>query len=190
VRVQLVKLANCVPTRGDWFWELKYDGYRMLIFADQGNVKLITRGGHNWTNRFPSVENSVKNWAGERKFILDGELVVVDENGRSDFNALQNFSQNLQNDKLIFVAFDLLLLDNKDLRKYPLKERKEILQNLMRYTPKNLVLSEIISGNARELLNILCKGNYEGLIGKLAYSKYAGKRDGSWIKLKCENYTR
>lgn len=190
VRVQEAKLAEAIPKDGDWVWELKYDGYRIVAFCENGEVKLQTRGGLDWATRFPSITNSLLTFAGGRAFVLDGELVVVDDDGRSDFNALQNFSKKPKESGLIYMVFDVLALDGEDLRERPLWERKKTLEKLMEGAPKNLVLSQARINGAEFMLAAICSGNFEGLIGKLLDSTYAGKRNGAWLKLKCENYKR
>jgi len=191
VDVQLVKLIDYIP-KGEWLWELKYDGYRVVVFVECGNVRLITRGGMDYTKKFQPIADSIYKWKGERAFVLDGELIVVDENGKSDFNALQNYSSQPQPERLVYVAFDILSLDGIDLRPQPLLQRKKLLSKLMKDSPHNIRESQFIKNadNARDSFATVCFDNHEGLIAKQIDSPYVGSRNGSWVKLKCQNYER
>lgn len=190
VNVQLVNLGEGLPEGGDWIWELKYDGYRIVAFAEGDSVRLITRGGMDYTKRFSAVADSINGWSKGRAFVLDGEMIVADENGRSDFSALQNFSSMPQTERLVFMVFDVLALDGQDLRGMELLERKKILKTLMKGAPSNIKQSIYRTGDALKLFDAVCSMNFEGLIGKLGNSTYMGKRNQTWIKYKCKNYRR
>lgn len=184
--VQLAKLVNTVPQGEDWFYELKYDGYRIMAFVEGSNVRLITRNNNNYTNRFGSIASSLLDWAAGRAMVLDGEMAVTDASGKTDFQALQNYMKNPKNQNLNYIIFDLLALDSADLRKQKLSQRKEILQKLLKDAPKNLHYSQHVEGNGNESFKAACKLGMEGIIGKKSDSVYSGKRNGDWVKLKCE----
>ncbi len=183
--VQLAKLIHTVPEGGDWFYELKYDGYRILAYLEGNNAQLITRNGNDLTTRFQDVALSLIHWAVGRAMVLDGEMVITDAEGKTDFQALQNYMRNPQGKNLTYIVFDLLALDGNDLRGRRLIERKATLEALMKDSPQNLHYSQHIVGNGKESFLAACKGNLEGIVGKKADSRYSGTRNGDWIKLKC-----
>jgi bifunctional non-homologous end joining protein LigD len=182
---QLAKLVNAVPEGGDWLYELKYDGYRILAYLEGNDARLITRNGNDLTTRFQDVALSLTDWAAGRAMVLDGEMVITDVEGRTDFQALQNYMSNPQGKNLTYIIFDLLALDGADLRGRRLIDRKETLAALMEDAPENLYYSQHIRGNGQESFLAACQGNLEGIVGKKADSKYSGTRNGAWIKLKC-----
>ncbi|MCL2756322.1 MAG: hypothetical protein FWE45_04710 [Firmicutes bacterium] len=186
IDIQLVKLVDSPPTGQEWLWELKYDGWRILAFLDNGQTTLVTRNKNDATTRFSPISHILENWLGVRSVILDGEMVVVDKDGHCDFHALRG--RKLKN--LAYVVFDILSLDGNDLRQTPLVVRKQILADLIKDAPTNIIQSQYLSGNVDELFKAVCDGGHEGLIGKLKNSHYTGNRNGSWIKYKCPNYTR
>ncbi|MDP4109108.1 MAG: non-homologous end-joining DNA ligase, partial [Bacillota bacterium] len=184
--VQLAKLVNTVPEGDVWLYELKYDGYRILAYLENGGVLLKSRNGHDYTKRFSEAAASLEDWAAGRAIILDGEMVVADEKGRTDFQALQSYLKNPGGKNLTYMVFDLLALDGENLRGRPLIDRKETLEALMKDAPKNLCYSKHVRGNGKESLRAACELNLEGIVGKKADSVYCGKRNGDWIKLKCD----
>ena len=186
VDVQLAKLVSTIPKGENWFYELKYDGYRIVAFIEGNRVRLITRNNNNYTNRFGSIASSLADWAAGRAMVLDGEMVVTDASGKTDFQALQNYMKNPKSHNLTYIAFDILALDGADLKGHKLSKRKEILLNLMKNAPKNLHYSQHVTGNGNESFQAACKLGMEGIIGKKADSLYSGTRNGDWIKIKCE----
>ncbi len=185
VNVQLAKLVTEVPEGEDWLFELKYDGYRILAYIEANIARLITRNGNDYTQRFHAVAASLTDWAAGRAMILDGEMVITDAQGKTDFQALQDYMRNPADKNLTYIVFDLLALDGKDLRVHPLIERKDILETLIKDAPINIYYSKHVRGNGKESLLAACESNMEGIIGKKANSVYSGTRNGDWIKLKC-----
>ena len=186
VDVQLAKLVKTVPAGDDWLYELKYDGYRILAYLEGSSIRLITRNGNDFTNRFRDVAYSLLGWAAGRAMVLDGEMVITDDAGRSDFQALQSYMKSPGGKKLTYIIFDLLALDGADLRGSRLLERKERLEALMKNAPGNLYYSKHVQGNGSQSFRAACNLNMEGIVGKKADSVYSGTRNGDWIKLKCE----
>ena len=183
--VQLAKLVSTVPKGDDWLYELKYDGYRILAYLEGGGVRLITRNGNDDTDRFRDVADSLTVWAAGRAMVLDGEMAVTDAEGKTDFQALQNYMKDPGGKNLTYIVFDLLALDGADLRGRRLVERKAMLEALMKDSPENLFYSQAVRGNGRTSFLAACTANLEGIIGKKADSAYSGSRNGDWIKLKC-----
>ncbi len=185
VSVQLAKLVHAVPEGEDWLYELKYDGYRILAYVEGNSVHLITRNGNDYTNRFQSVADALIDWAAGRAMVLDGEMVITDAQGRTDFQALQSYMGNPEGNDPTYIVFDLLALNGEDLRGHPLVKRKETLEALMKDVPQNLYYSKHVRGSGEESFLAACHSNLEGIIGKKADSPYSGTRNGDWIKLKC-----
>lgn len=186
VDVQLAKLVNQVPRGDDWIYEMKYDGYRIVAFVEGNQVRLVTRNGNDYQKRFYDIASSLINWAGGRSMVLDGEMVITDASGKTDFQALQNYLKNGKSEKLTYIVFDLLALDGKDLRNHTIMKRKEILETLIKDAPPNLYYSRYIRGMGQESFAAACKAGMEGIVGKKVDSIYSGSRNGDWIKLKCE----
>lgn len=162
---------------------MKYDGYRILVAVGGGEARAYTRSGLDWSDRFPSI------LAEARKLkvgsaLIDGEAVVMDTEGRSSFQALQNALKGAPA-SIDFYAFDLLQLDGEDLTRLPLLQRKGKLQKILPAKHPVLRYSDHIQGRGEELLNRFCDAGLEGVISKLADSDYVGARDGSWLKIKC-----
>ncbi|HHZ00684.1 MAG TPA: DNA ligase, partial [Tissierellia bacterium] len=184
--VQLAKLVKTIPDGDEWLYEMKYDGYRILAFIEGNGVRLMTRNGNDITNRFNTIGSSLIDLAKGRAMVLDGEIVVADESGRTDFQALQSYLQNRQSQNLFYIIFDLLALDGEDIRGQTLIERKEKLRSLMQDAPGNLHYSRHVKGHGKESFAAACRAGMEGIIGKKADSVYSGKRNGDWIKIKCD----
>lgn len=187
ITVQLAKLVNSIPEGGSWLYEVKYDGYRILAYLEGGSVKLTTRNGNDYTRHFQDIASSLVSWSAGRAMVMDGEMVIADAEGRTDFQALQNHMKNQKVKNLTYIAFDLLALDGEDLRGLRLIDRKQRLEALMKDSPENLHYSKHITGNGKDAFLAACKLNLEGIVGKKADSVYRGTRNGDWIKLKCDN---
>ena len=184
--VQLAKLVTAPPQGGDWLYELKYDGYRILAYVQGSGVRLISRNGHDYTARFSAVATALLDLAAGRAMVLDGEMAVVDAAGKTDFQALQGYMKHPQGQNLTYIVFDLLALDGADLRSRPLLERKAILGTLMQAAPQTLYYSQHVPGNGQESLAAACALGMEGIVGKKPDSIYSGTRNGDWIKIKCD----
>ena len=168
--------------------EVKFDGYRGAIHIEPGGVRFLTRGGHDWTERFPAVADAARQ-LGVASAILDGEAVVLDEQGRSDFGALQRSlggrGGKLPSGNSVFYAFDLLYLDGHDLQKMELSSRRHLLEELLDGREGAIRFSEQIEGDAVSIFNAACEHGLEGVIFKDPDSPYRSGRTGDWIKVKC-----
>ncbi|MEL7624215.1 MAG: DNA ligase D [Clostridiales bacterium] len=186
--VQLAELVKTVPgdrEEEDWLYELKYDGYRILAFIEGNGLRLVTRNGNDYTRYFREIAHSLIHLAAGKAMVLDGEMVVTDASGKTDFQALQNYLKSPAGQNLTYIIFDLLALEGQDLRSMPLIERKAKLAALMENGPANLHYSRHIRGNGKESLAAACQTGMEGIIGKKTDSPYSGTRNGDWIKIKC-----
>ncbi|MFJ4373318.1 DNA ligase D [Pseudomonas japonica] len=181
---QLATLVDSPPP-GDWGYEIKFDGYRILARIDQGEVRLFTRNGHDWTAKLAHQVAALKQLELESAW-LDGEMVVADENGVADFQALQNAFDNEHDEKIIYYLFDLPWLNGHDLRQLPLEQRRAALEQLLADPPALLRYSATFVEPVQSLLASACQLDLEGLIGKRQDSLYLGRRSSDWIKLKCQ----
>lgn len=182
---QLATLARRPPASGDWLWEIKFDGYRLMCRLDAGRVKLITRGGHDWTAKMRTLATAIEAMPVDNAW-LDGEVVVLTESGTPDFNALQNAFDRRSTTQLTFFAFDIPFLNGRDLREVPLSQRRDLLGELIAQTSSERVrFSESFTEDPESLLASACRMRLEGIIGKRADAPYRSGRSTDWIKLKC-----
>lgn len=181
--VQLAALVDAVPAGDRWLHEMKYDGYRTLVAIGGGEARAYTRSGLDWSGRFPSIlKDAAKLKVGSA--LIDGEAVVLDTDGKSSFQALQGALKGAPA-TIDYYAFDLLELDGEDLTGLPLLERKARLKAILPAKSDHIRFSDHIQGSGEKLLNSFCQAGLEGVISKLASSKYVGSRAGSWVKTKC-----
>ncbi|WP_429819122.1 non-homologous end-joining DNA ligase [Ensifer sp. B1-9] len=177
-----------------WSYEIKWDGWRGAIHIEpSGVVRILTRSGHDWTRRFPTIAEGARG-LGLASAIIDGEIVRFDEQGRSDFSLLQQ-SLGGRGGKhpatdVAFVAFDLLYLDGQDLRTTELEVRRHKLRELIPADDPVIRFSEdfeIVPGevDADDLFTVACLHGLEGIIAKDRNSIYRSGRLGDWLKIKC-----
>lgn len=182
-KCQLATLTNDIPKGKNWMFEIKYDGYRILSFVENDKVKLVTRNNNDYTSKFSKIQNVLLKIK-EDNFVLDGEMVSFDENGRSDFGLLQsNLKKNVQN--FTYVVFDLLALNGQDLTNLPLIERKKKLELLLARTSQDIMFSNHILGKGKQVFTFAKQNNLEGIIAKKVNSVYSGTRNEDWLKIKC-----
>jgi bifunctional non-homologous end joining protein LigD len=170
-----------VPNGERWIHEIKFDGYRVQIHLANEAVKIFTRRGHDWTNRFKKIAADAWHIAAGSA-IVDGEVVVPAENGTTDFSVLQNELKGKSN-KIVMVAFDLLYLNGYDLRKLPLIERKTHLKKIIDGT--DLQFSESFEVDGPDMFAHACKVGLEGVVSKVRDSRYASGRGNDWVKKTC-----
>jgi len=172
------------PPKGDWIYEIKFDGFRALALKDGERVRLLSRNDKDFNAKFPEVADSVARLKA-KDVILDGEIVALDTKGRSSFQLLQAYELGEERPPIFFYVFDLLRLNGEDLRARPLQERKMQLNELLKKPPGVLRYSASLGENAEKLLAKARSIGLEGLIGKRTDSSYeTGRRSGAWIKLK------
>ena len=147
-------------------------------------MRFITRNNINYTKKFPSLKNDLLSISNGKSMVLDGEVVVFNESGKTDFGALQEAIKFDEN-KICYVVFDILALNGEDLREKPLKERKEILKDVLNNSSKTIILSDYIIGKGKECYNAVKKLGLEGIVAKKLNSAYIGKRTEDWLKIKC-----
>jgi bifunctional non-homologous end joining protein LigD len=185
---QLATLANSVPEGDDWLHELKFDGYRAVVFFENGKVRLVSRNGNDWTARFRAVADALETLP-IKNAILDGEVVSLDAKGLSNFQLLQNQLKRGDDATLVEYLFDMPHCEGFDLARTPLVERKEALARLiLSANPKNegaYRYSDHIAGQGDHVLENACRSGMEGIIAKRADSGYQQSRSASWLKVKC-----
>nr|WP_246715829.1 non-homologous end-joining DNA ligase [Bradyrhizobium elkanii] len=170
-----------VPSGARWIHEIKFDGYRVQVHLANEAVKVFTRRGHDWTNRFKKVADDA--WhikAGSA--IVDGEVVAPAADGTTDFSVLQNELKG-RSTSIVLVAFDLLYLNGRDLRKLPLFQRKTELKKIIDGT--EVQFSESFEMEGREMFAHACKIGLEGVVSKVRDSAYASGRGNNWVKKTC-----
>ena len=181
------RLVGSPPTTGDWSYELKFDGFRACAVKDGSKVNLISRNGNELRNRFPEIAEAVKETPVDQ-CVIDGEIVALDEQGRSSFQLLQAIELEGRKAPLRFYVFDLLQFNGKSLLQLPLTARKEMLATSCEGVPEPIRYSGELGGDPKLLLAEVKKRGLEGLIGKLRSSVYEpGRRSGAWIKVKATN---
>ena len=173
--------AKVVPDGPDWIHEIKYDGYRLRVERDGDRVRLITRGGYNWTKRYPwIVEAALKNR--QKRFVIDGEAVILGVDGISDFDALHSGKHD---EEVQLCAFDILVEGSDDLRKLPLSMRKANLERLLARRPEGIFVNPFERGEiGPDLFAAACRMGLEGLVSKRRDRPYQAGRSKHWIKVK------
>jgi bifunctional non-homologous end joining protein LigD len=181
--VQLATLVDHVPEGNRWLHELKFDGYRCLVSVGDGSFHAFTRSGLDWTDKFKPIVEAVKALP-SRSALIDGEVVVIDADGRTNFQTLQSAIKG-EPQRLEFYAFDLLSLDGEDLTNMPLIDRKNRLATLLEGSTGPIHYSDHIVGKGEALFAKFCGAGLEGVISKRADAPYVGSRAGTWLKTKC-----
>jgi bifunctional non-homologous end joining protein LigD len=184
IEPQLATLVDEVPRGDEWVHEIKYDGYRALCEVRDGEASLITRHGKDWTDRFGPVAPGAAKLP-VREAILDGEVVVLESNGTTSFQSLQNALSENRQDDLVYFAFDLLYLDGYDLRKATLADRKEALTRLLEGRGGAVRLGDHVDADGEAFFAQACKFGLEGIICKRVDLPYHSGRNKDWLKVKC-----
>jgi bifunctional non-homologous end joining protein LigD len=170
-------LLKAPPPRGpDWLFEVKWDGYRVAVHMRPNYVRIITRGRHDWTDRFPAITAAARN-LGVGTAILEGEVVVLDGQGRSDFGALQRSLGGRGGKKAsgeaILYAFDLLYFDGHDLTRMELSGRRHLLEDLIGESEGPVRLSQVVDADGATLLAAACEHGLEGTSPSTATARTA-----------------
>lgn len=186
IQPQLATLVSDVPKGNDWLHEIKFDGYRALCRIEQGRVGFFTREGKDWTSRFGVLAKAAAKLQ-LRQALLDGEVVVMEPNGTTNFQALQNALNEDQSSRLVYCAFDLLHSDGYDLTQVPLLARKETLARILKAAGKHGLIrfSDHILGHGETFYQNACQLSLEGIISKRKDRPYQPGRGRDWVKVKC-----
>lgn len=186
---QLATLVDAVPTGNGWMHEIKFDGYRALVAAGGGAVKVYTRSGQDWTEKFAPLAAAIAG-LDLPGALIDGEIVATGPDGNPDFSTLQNVLKRGHGaqgpgDALAFHAFDLLEVGGEDLTGLSNIERKERLEALLGDAPPPVHVADHVIGAGERLFAAMCGAGQEGIIAKAADAPYAHGRTRNWVKVKC-----
>lgn len=187
--LQLATLVDAVPVGNGWFHEIKYDGYRAEVAASGSDVRVYTRNGLDWTDKFAPLVRHIAA-LGLPPCLIDGEIIAYGKDGNPDFSSLQAVlkrGHGAQDEKteLFFFAFDLLEQDGKSLASLGNLERKERLEALLRDAKTPIAVADHVIGAGEKLYAAMCRAGQEGIISKRADAAYSGRRSKSWVKVKC-----
>jgi bifunctional non-homologous end joining protein LigD len=182
----LALLAARPPEGENWSYEIKWDGWRLFIHKTGDEIRLITRGGHDWTSKFPAIAEAASALP-VGSIVLDGEAVVLDDMGRSDFSALSAIARKRRGseaDPVLHMAFDVLYFDGHDVSRMDQVERRQILEGMVS-TEGTIRLSEEIEADGAAAFKAACEHGLEGIVAKRRDAPYQGGRKGEWRKIKC-----
>lgn len=178
-------LRESPPRGADWVYEIKADGYRAQLHLDDGDVKVYSRTGLDWTEQFSAIAAG----AGRLKadsLIVDGEAVVYGSGGLPDFQQLRSELGPRRSPRVRYHAFDLLYFDGYDLRDAAYEDRKRLLQDLLKGAPETFIYVEALEADGKVVFEKACKLGFEGLVAKRLGRPCRSGRQESWIKLKCK----
>src|SRR5262249_2665665 len=164
--------AKAPPSGPGWLHEIKHDGFRIMARRDRAGVRLITRNGHDFTSRFPFIEMAIKSLS-VRSCLIDGEAVVCDESGLAVFDLIRGYRTHAG---AVHVAFDLLELNGKDLRRQPVEIRKHHLAKLLKGSHLSIVLNEYFEDDGASVYRAACQLGCEGIVSKRLWSPYRSRR--------------
>lgn len=183
---QLATLSDAIPRVGEWLYEIKLDGYRLMTRFDKGKPALLTRRGHDWSAKMPKLIEELST-LGIKSGWLDGEIVVLREGAIPDFNALQNAFDRKSSDDITYFLFDVPYFNGYDLRAVSLRERRTFLENFLKdKTTDHVRISEAFDTDPASMLQSACRMGLEGIIAKRVNASYVSRRTDDWLKLKCK----
>jgi bifunctional non-homologous end joining protein LigD len=184
-RPQLASLTRTPPVGDRWLHEIKLDGYRVGCLVDRDRVRLISRNGRDWTATFPEIAAAARRLE-LTDAVIDGELVVLQPDGRTSFESMQQAVAGGARAGLVYFAFDLLRLDGERLDRLPLEERKaRLLQLIGRRQAGRIRYTEHFDGHGGDVFDRACRLGLEGIVSKRRDLPYQPGRRDSWRKTKC-----
>jgi bifunctional non-homologous end joining protein LigD len=186
IEPQLASSVEKPPEGRQWIHEIKHDGYRCQVLLERGQARVFTRNGFDWTDRYPSLVRSADKLCLRcRSAIIDGEAIVQNGDGASDFEALSSALRQRPH-SVILYAFDLLHLDGKDLRQQTLVDRRSILKTLLGTDEQSRIqFSDEFDGEGAALFKACAERGLEGIVSKHALAPYRSGRSKTWLKTKC-----
>ena len=183
--VQLATLAKETPESDDWIHEIKFDGYRMLCRIEGGKARFVSRNGKDWTAKFPALSEAAMELPIDNA-ILDGEVVIQDDEGRTSFQLMQNAFQNGKSAPFVYYVFDLLYVNGHDTRDAPIEDRKNVLREIIPESSEHpFKFSDHVLGNGPKVFAEASRMRLEGIVSKKLGKPYAAGRGLDWIKVKC-----
>jgi bifunctional non-homologous end joining protein LigD len=184
IEPQLASPVDQPPEGIHWIHEIKHDGYRCQVLLERGQARVLTRNGHDWTDRYPSIARAASSLRC-RSAIIDGEAIVQDGDGASDFDSL-NSAMRWRPESIILYAFDLMLLDGKTLRQRALSDRRSILKVLLGSDEESHIqFSEEFVGDGAAFFKACADTGLEGIVSKHRLAPYRSGRTKTWLKTKC-----
>ena len=181
IKPMLAKETSEAFNSEDWLFEIKWDGYRAISEVKDGAVRLYSRNGNSFNTTYPLVYNELKKL--KQNLVVDGEIVIINEQGKSDFQKLQHYEDNTHY-PICYYIFDLLALNGEDTTSVPLLDRKKLLKKVI---PNNAILkySEHVLTGGIDFFNAAKENDLEGIMAKKINSEYSpGVRTGEWLKIK------
>jgi bifunctional non-homologous end joining protein LigD len=178
-------VASPPPDAAEWLYEIKFDGYRMLVRNDAAGTRLLTRNGHDWTAKLQPLQSAFEGLKLPPGW-YDGEIVVPNEAGIPDFGALQQAFDTERTNDVVLYLFDVPYVAGHDLRNAPLQARRLFLKGLLAASSSDSVrFSEAFDADPQSVVASACKMGLEGVIAKRLSSTYRSSRSADWVKLKC-----
>lgn len=176
-------LVDEPPEGAGWLHEIKYDGYRTHLIRDVNGIRALTRRGLDWTDKYRLIVDDAAA-IDATSFIIDGEICVQDETGRTDFGAVRR-AMTREPHRLVYFVFDLLHLDGEDLRSKPLEERRAKLRWLVQHLPGHIKMSDEFDGDGAKFFELADHLGLEGIVSKRKGSRYSSGDTRAWLKAKC-----
>ncbi len=190
IEPQLATLSAAMPQGDEWVHEIKFDGYRMVGIIDDGKAHLVSRNGKDWTEAFQPIATMLEALP-VKSAVLDGEVVVTDDEGRTNFSQLKDALSQGQYGRFQYYVFDMLTHDGKDIRKQSLHDRKVALAAVLAQqkgmAKKHIILSEHFENQGVAFFKHVCSMKMEGIVCKRADAPYVSGRGKTWLKVKCSS---
>ena len=184
IEPQFASPVDQPPEGKHWIHEIKHDGYRSQIVIERGQVRVFSRNGHDWSDRYSGIVRAAASLRC-KSAIIDGEAIVQDGDGRSDFESLQSAIRSRRH-SIILYAFDLLHLDGIDLRQQTLAERRGELKRLVGAEAESRIqFSDEFDGDGAALFKACAERELEGIVSKHSLAPYRSGRSKTWLKTKC-----
>jgi DNA ligase D-like protein (predicted ligase) len=184
IEPQLAFPVDQPPEGKHWIHEIKYDGYRTQVLLERGHARVFTRNGYDWSDRYPSIIRAASRLPCQSA-IIDGEAILPDGDGASDFEAFQSAIHDNPH-SIILYAFDLMHVDGTDLRQESLSKRRSILKELIGENEESRIqFSEEFVGEGAVLFKACAEHGLEGIISKQSLAPYRSGRSKTWLKCKC-----
>jgi bifunctional non-homologous end joining protein LigD len=185
IKPELCTLADAAPEGDEWLHEIKFDGYRLIARKDADNVQLLSRNQKDWTKRLSPIAKAIGK-LGAKRLILDGEAAILDRQGRTSFQRLQQSIKDRDFAQLVFYVFDLLYFDGYDLTDAKLGDRKAMLRDLLGEASDGVLrYSDHVLGKGPDVYENACEMGLEGIISKRVDAAYRQTRSKAWLKVKC-----
>jgi bifunctional non-homologous end joining protein LigD len=176
--------ARTVPTGERWAYEIKHDGFRFICRRYGDQVHIFSRRGRDWTDRVPAIVEAMRALPVNSRTTFDGEGVVVDDRGVTDFERLRSALARNGSRSVFLFAFDVLALDGEDIRQHPWEVRRATLTGLLRKAGPGIRLSEHLDGDGQTIFRHACALGAEGIVAKRRDRPYRSGRSPDWVEVR------